>query len=317
MSILCQLTWPRLTLFIISVFAIVIAFLPYSFGGYNEFASEILNTMHLPAFAIFTLSIFANIPKHFGNRRYLITFAISIVLAIAIEWIQARIGREASWGDVTLDLVGIILALSGIYLWQKKQARLRWGYAFFALGVIIFFSYPIAIKGYSIYWQQQQFPMFGDFESNMDLHLWRTQGGTPDNPTRIELQLNYATHGKQALRITTGQGDWGGICFSAYDSDWSNYKYFTLDLFNPSPQAFNFFIRIDDSDKRAPRYYEHRFNYSQKMNPGMNKIRIPVDTIATSLKSRNLNIKSIRRFILYLEKNRPSRIFYIDNIRLE
>ncbi len=307
----------RLILFIICVFAIIIAFLPYSFGGYNEFASEVLNTAHLPAFAIFTLSLFSNIPKHFGNRRYLIALTISVVLAVAIEWIQARIGREASWEDVMLDLVGIMLALSGIYLWQKNQIRLRWGYAVFTLAIIVFLSYPIAIKGYSIYWQQQQFPLFGDFENDTDLYLWKTQGGTSDNPTRVELQTNNATHGNQALRITTGQGGWGGIYFLTYDADWSNYKYFTLNLFNPGDQDFNFFIRIDDSDERAPIYYEHRFNYSQKINPEMNEIRIPVDTIATSLKSRNLNIKSIRRFILYLEKNAPSRTFYIDNVRLE
>ncbi len=309
---------PRLILLIIFVAAITVAFFPYSFGAYDRFASKVLNTAHLPAFAILTLALFFNFPRKFGNWRYLIIFTLSIVLAIAIEWIQARIGREASWADVGLDLVGIILALCGIYLWQKTdKAMLRWGYSFFALGIIIFFSYPTAIKGYSIYWQQQQFPMLGDFESKMDLYAWQAQGGSAEYPTRIELQADNATHGNQALRVIFGQGNWAGVYFSAYDADWSDYKYFELDVFNPDAQDFGFSIRIDDDDQRAISSYYHRFNYTQTIHPGMNKIRIPVHTIMTRPKNRNLNIKAIRRLILYLDKNAPLRILYIDNIRLE
>ena len=309
--------FPHLLLLIICTAAIMVAFFPYSFGAYDEFASEVLNITHLPAFAIFTLTLFFSLSRRFGNWRYLITIIISIVLAIAIEWIQARIGRDASWQDVAFDATGITLALCGVYLWQKTdKTSLHVSYIFFSFCVIALLSYPVAIKGYSIYWQKQQFPILGNFENEMDLYSWHPQGGKPDNPTRIELWKNSET-GNQALRIITGQGDWGGVSFLAYDEDWSNFKYFSLDVFNPDTQPFRFFIRIDDSDKRAIESYKHRFNHLQMIHPGMNKIRIPIHTIVIRPKSRNLNIRSIRRLILYLEENAPSRIFYIDNIRLE
>ncbi len=310
-------TLPRLALLSICIVAILVSFFPYSFGAYDTFASEILNISHLPAFFLFTLALFHSLPKHYKKIRYPFVFITSLILAITIEWIQSFIGRDASLKDIVLDLIGITTALGGIFLWQKADRPIiRSCYTLFVTAILIFFCYPLAIQGYSIYWQQQQFPMLGDFENKMELYLWKPQGKDSNNPTNIELVTSNATHGNQALRVITG-GDWGGINLLSYDLDWSNYKYFALDIFNPTSEAFRFFIRIDDSDKRALESYKHRFNHLQMINPGMNRIKIPIHTIVIRPQSRNLNIKSIRRVILHMEENAPSRIFYIDNIRLK
>mgnify|MGYP002813260781 CR=1 FL=1 len=149
-----------------------------------------------------------------------------------------------------------------------------------------------------------------DFESELDLerlnwecHKW------------FELSEEHATSGRYSLKAVLPAGQYPGINFREIRSDWSEFRYFKMDVFNPANVKINFHIRIDDNQSGVE--YANRFDTNFELKQGLNQISIPVDSIRTNLHHHPLNLKRIKRMIVFLMNNTKSRELYIDNIRLE
>lgn len=134
----------RLILLLLSIIASYVAFSPLEIETYGA-----LNASHLPAFGIFTVAIFFNVPNFHKHWRYTVTLLLSVFLVFAVEWLQTFVGRTASWEDSQLGLIGVTLALIGIYIWRHtKMPYLKWSYGMAALSVLTLFFYPVAQKWY-------------------------------------------------------------------------------------------------------------------------------------------------------------------------
>jgi hypothetical protein len=149
-----------------------------------------------------------------------------------------------------------------------------------------------------------------DFESELDLerlnwecHKW------------FELSEEHATSGRYSLKAVLPAGQYPGINFREIRSDWSKFRYFKMDVFNPVNVKINFHIRIDDNQSGVE--YANRFDANFELKQGLNQISIPVDSIRTNIHHQPLNLKQIKRMIVFLMNNTKSRELYIDNIRLE
>jgi hypothetical protein len=149
-----------------------------------------------------------------------------------------------------------------------------------------------------------------DFESELDLerlnwecHKW------------FELSEGHATSGRYSLKAVLPAGQYPGINFREIRSDWSKFRYFKMDVFNPANVKINFHIRIDDNQSGVE--YANRFDTNFELKQGINQISIPVDSIRTNLHHHPLNLKQIKRMIVFIHNNTKNRELYIDNIRLE
>ena len=149
-----------------------------------------------------------------------------------------------------------------------------------------------------------------DFESELDLerlnwecHKW------------FELSEEHATSGRYSLKAVLPAGQYPGINFREIRSDWSKFRYFKMDVFNPANVKINFHIRIDDNQSGVE--YANRFDTNFELKQGINQISIPVDSIRTNLHHHPLNLKQIKRMIVFIHNNTKNRELYIDNIRLE
>jgi len=149
-----------------------------------------------------------------------------------------------------------------------------------------------------------------DFESELDLerlnwecHKW------------FELSEEHATSGRYSFKVVLPAGQYPGINFREIRSDWSEFRYFKMDVFNPANVKINFHIRIDDNQSGVE--YANRFDTNFELKQGLNQISIPVDSIRTNIHHQPLNLKQIKRMIVFLMNNTKSRELYIDNIRLE
>jgi len=109
-------------------------------------------------------------------------------------------------------------------------------------------------------------------------------------------------------------GQYPGIYFNDIEKNWSGYRFFKLDLFNPS-EPFALHVRIDD--KKSGWEYADRFDQTFKIQKGMNSISIPLETVKANVTPRALNLRNIKRLMLFVPGNDKKRTFYIDNIRLE
>ena len=149
-----------------------------------------------------------------------------------------------------------------------------------------------------------------DFESeeelrqlNWECHKW------------FELSEEKATSGKYALKATFPPGQYPGINFEKIRSDWSGFPYLRMDVFNPDNEKVNFHILIGDN--RSGLEYDSRFDVDFNLEPGMNYLSIPTDSIRTNIQHRLLNLKGLRTFMVFTPDNRKPRDIYLDNIRLE
>jgi len=149
-----------------------------------------------------------------------------------------------------------------------------------------------------------------DFESeeelkqlNWECHKW------------FELSEEHATSGRYSLKAVLPPGQYPGINFHEIRSNWSEFCYLKMDVFNPANVKINFHIRIDDNQSGVE--YANRFDTNIELKQGLNQISIPIDSIRTNIHHQPLNLKQIKRMIVFLMNNTKSRELYIDNIRLE
>ncbi len=134
----------RLILLLLSSIASIVAFAPIDIETYGA-----LDASHLPAFAIFTIAVFFNIPELQKHWRYTATLIICVLLVFTIEWLQTFVGRTASLEDSMLGLIGIAVALAGIYIWRHTNAvYLKLSYCVSTLLLLSLFFYPVAQKWY-------------------------------------------------------------------------------------------------------------------------------------------------------------------------
>jgi predicted MPP superfamily phosphohydrolase len=151
---------------------------------------------------------------------------------------------------------------------------------------------------------------FFDFESDSDLkklnwecHKW------------FELSPEHATSGQNSLKVILPAGKYAGINFRDFSKDWSRYARLKMDIFNPSREKCIFHVRIDD--RRSGWEYADRFDRNFELKPGMTNISIPTDSLKTNTQPRPLDLKNIKRFIVFVPDNKIKRELYLDNLRLE
>jgi hypothetical protein len=149
-----------------------------------------------------------------------------------------------------------------------------------------------------------------DFESPSDLDRLNWECGK-----WFEVSEKYATSGKHSLRALLPSGQYPGISFEGIPQDWSGKNYLNMDVCNPSDGGFSFHVRIDDN--KSGWEYSNRFDVNFQLKPGMNHISVPVNSIKTNLHSRPLNLKGIKRMMVFIPNSPVKRELYVDNIRLE
>jgi hypothetical protein len=151
--------------------------------------------------------------------------------------------------------------------------------------------------------------MLFDFESDeeLDNFQWKCH-------TLFSLCGEHVTHGKRSLRLELYPSDYPGIEPLLGVNDWEHYKVFAFDIFNRQPTGINITVRIDDRQDYPD--HEDRFNRSFMLEPGPNRVRIPLDGLATSGNRRTLDLKGIYRVFIFMAHPEERTVLYVDNIRL-
>ncbi len=131
----------------------------------------------------------------------------------------------------------------------------------------------------------------------------------------FELSPMHATSGRYSLKMTLPPGRYAGVNFEGIYSDWSNYRFLKMDLYNPAEGPFTLHVRIDDENSGWE--YADRYDTDFEVKAGKHSISIPLDSIKTNLNPRLLNLRKIERFMMFIPNNAVKREFYMDNVRLE
>lgn len=152
-------------------------------------------------------------------------------------------------------------------------------------------------------------PVLIDFETDADLDRvhWKCH-------TLMGLSSEHATHGKGSLRLELYPSDYPGFEPLLDQKDWREYRTLCFDVFNPSERRVSITLRIDDRKERPD--YRDRYNNPIMLNPGMNRITIPLGTLITTGTGRDLDLGTIERLILFTVSPPRRVLLYLDHLRL-
>ena len=123
----------------------------------------------------------------------------------------------------------------------------------------------------------------------------------------------FVSHGVKALKLELYPSDYPGLDMKLKKHDWRIYKALRLEIYNPQPRSIQVKFRIDD--KEDPDYAD-RYSRGFDLKPGMNYLYVPLNTLITTGTSRNLNLKEIHKFLIYIVNPERKVVLYIDHIRL-
>jgi hypothetical protein len=130
------------------------------------------------------------------------------------------------------------------------------------------------------------------------------------------LTSEHVTHGTKALKLELYpySSEYLGLSPILKMHNWSHYKALRFDIFNPGNKSVNIGVRIDDRDDSPD--YPDRYNAGVDLHPGINSITIPLESLITSCTLRNMNLKNIRKFLIFTCCQKDKMTLYIDYIRL-
>jgi hypothetical protein len=290
-------------------------FVPLGFPVDAEFWRTLMDVSHLPLFAVIAgicFGLFSSGKGHLLRCRN--AFVAAAVLSIAIELLQPLTGRSQSMLDQIYGVTGAAFGAGLLFLWPRRRER---EIAVVMLLMVLVFSAATAGPAWRKYRvlrvRAQHFPLLGGFENPDEFLLWRPNYYSFTGVGRYDWETNFVTQGAFALNVDASTGGWPGVDFDAGEQDWSGYDALEYDLYNPGSD-FILRMRIDD-DGDCSRYGK-RFDHELSVIGGWNHIAIPMAEIRTSPHARELNLKAIRRVLIFISIADGPRRFFLDNVRL-
>lgn len=150
--------------------------------------------------------------------------------------------------------------------------------------------------------------LFGfETEAELDQLQWECY-------TLFSLSKKHATHGKKSLKMELYPSNYPGLTPKLTINDWRKFKSIGFDIYNPEKRQIMITVRLDD--QKQPPTYADRYNKRFALKPGLNHIRIPLDSLITSGTQRPLNLKKIYKIIIFMVRPQKKHVLFIDYIRL-
>lgn len=148
-----------------------------------------------------------------------------------------------------------------------------------------------------------------DFESDAELDRLRWKCHV-----LFSLSDEHVTHGNRSLRIELYPSNYSGLNPMLKENDWRSYATLCFDIYNPEGKEICVSVRVDAREDCPD--YNDRYNKKFILQPGMNHMRIPLDTLLTSGTQRKLDIKKIHKLLIFLARSERKVVLYVDYIRL-
>jgi len=242
----------------------------------------------------------------FSKPRAAVMFLTGVFIGGGlIEIIQAHTGRDGNWQDLLRDLTG---AWVGLFWLQKANARV-WLGRVMAIIFLLPTIFTVYTATYTQYEAEKIFPQLANFETDVDLH------GIKGN-----IQRSNTLHSldQYSLKVHLNTEPYAQVSFNEFFNSWQGYGNLLMDIYNPDSQVLDLVIRIDDVEHElGDNAHNDRFNKALHLEPGWNKIKIPISEIQHAPATRLLNLDEIKSMVIFARQLPQDRDIYLDNIRLQ
>jgi len=283
--------------------------------------------MHFPFFGVLSLLLLGLSSLFLGKiirdrlRHYFIAFVITIAIGGLHEYSQIMGPRDADIWDLARDAAGAITFL-GLYMiydrrmiafWAKWDRKIKFLFYAAALLMTLSILMPSALWGGAYLYRDHNFPTICDFESVWGYKFLKTQDAELEKISTPYIAEGVA--GNNVGRLTFLIAKYPGLAIEEPYPDWSGYKLLNFTVFSELDSTVKISIRIEDSLHDDD--YNDRFNRTFSIDPGLNKVSIPLDEIREAPLSRDMDMTDIRAIHLFAYKPDDEFAMYLDDFRLE
>lgn len=302
-------SWRDASCLILVAALLPLFFIQPAYTGLLVLLSTVSNLGHVAFFALLTLLIHGRQPLTTMRRRIAVTMFV-LVVSIAIELIQAQIGRTASAADILRNLLGTW----AVIFWQQSHRPVM-HFGRFAVSLLIMAELVVlALSGVEVYQSLKRFPILNTLETAGEMRQWRSL-----NSDLSRSQLIHS-EGQHALRIAFSPGDFSGAILSGFPADWTSFTHLHLDLHSADDEILTVTLRIHDRQHELGANawkYEDRFNQSFQLQPGWNHLSIPLARVTSSPAARLMDLRQIRELQIFVASGTKPKAIHVDNLRLE
>lgn len=265
------------------------------------------NFGHIPLFGVITTLLLVLAARWFGAKlglaaQYAGTFGIALFIGVVTEWVQMLGPRDADPWDLMLNGVGVVLALVwwGTFDRRLDGATIRRAggrIAFRAVAIVVTLAFLAPLVGVANAYRERakRFPVLFSFETTSQEKFMDTRfawfeitpapdAWTSDSPERV-------------AHVSFSPRAGGALVLNETYPDWTGHTALVLQLFHPGERSIKFGVRIDDRMHSVK--YNDRFNWFVSLEPGLNRLRIPMEEIVAGPAERELDISSIQRVIFF------------------
>ncbi len=132
--------------------------------------------------------------------------------------------------------------------------------------------------------------------------------------TMPSISDHHITHGKHALKFEFYPSAYPGLSPKLEFHDWQKFKAFSFNVYNPSSDSVRLVLRIDDQEDATD--YKERYNKGYIINPGVNTVKVILNSLITSGTNRKMDLKKIYRFVIFMVNPDKKYVLYLDYFRL-
>lgn len=280
--------------------------IPASYAG-----RTIENAGHMPLFLLGTLFVIGILRHDFkfeGGRLYAFAGLIGAGAGLLSEVIQRPLRRDASWGDVFEDVVGVVCALA-IHAAVDRRIHLRGAarglVVLVALVCLALYVTPIVNMTRAYMHRSKHFPVLANFDSSAQQY-WIVGYGV-----RREIH-------DQALDVEFESQKFPGFSFFEPTPDWSGFKTLVIDVENPDGEVLHLGVRVHDAGRHRGRRFVDRFNRNFEIAAGERRIiRIPLEDIRRGPRNRLMNMAKISDVTLFRSREAGAKHVRLHQMRLE
>jgi VanZ family protein len=242
-------------------------------------------------------------------------FALALIVlgvgcGILIEIAQLGVGgRSVDCWDVYRDLLGILTALvfCGIL---PGSLHLRRGFLF-VCALLLFSSIgPLAVALVDEYLADRQFPVLADFETPFEEDRFVPAG-------HVQRSGTFARSGRHSLHVRLTTATYSGVSLFYFPHNWEGYEQLHFSVYNPSRDRLVLHCRIHDRwHKDHGMVYRDRFHQAFPLVQGWNDCRVSLEAVHRAPAEREMDMKAIESFALFVVRQDRSRVLYLDHIFL-
>ncbi len=306
-------------------------FYSYDVPRVTRLSDTFQNTGHIPFFGILSLIFLALSRMYIQSwprallRHYGLSVALSTALGIALEVSQIGTARNADVMDVLRNLAGTLTFLGLRLSADPESLDLLPGRRFVtvtrlrALCAILFLIClaPLGLEVWSRKARNFAYPAVADFNERWSWYLIETHGASA---RRADPPAEWTeARGRKVLKMRNHDSRRGPhyprIKLVEPYPDWSEHNFLSFCIYSPESEPFPIDIKVHDYERHEE--YVDRFTREFILQPGLNKLRLPLEEVRKGPEGREMNMHDIESVTLLLDHPKVRRTFFIDGFHLD